>query len=211
MPKFFKQNLLSSNLDLPELPRDEKQAEEWEQQYSEYPEHLSDPNDQEIDPVKTLLSWKAPSRPFRKKDRSFYTTVIILIVLISLIAFLAGEKILIGALFALLFLIYVLNHVPPEEIDYKISTQGITIGDHFYHWQELDSFWFSDKDGHKLLHVLTHLRFPGMLILVLGADEEEVKKVVARYLPFHEIAPKSLMDKWSEGLQKHFPLETLHS
>jgi len=167
--------------------------------------------DQSQDPVKTLITWKAPARPFRRKDRSFYTTAAILVILISLIALLAGEFILIGALFAFLFLVYVLNFIPPGELDYKISTQGITIGDHFYHFQELDSFWFSQKEGFKVLNVLTQLRFPGMLIIMLGEqDEEEVKKAVARYLPFHEIAPKSIIDKWSDSLQKHFPLENPH-
>ncbi len=45
-------------------------------------------------------------------------------------------------------------------------------------------------------------------MMVMGSvPEEELKTVVARYLPFHEIAPKSTLEKWSESLQKHFPLE----
>lgn len=196
MPRIYKENLLSSPLDTPELP----EGREFEQDQS-----------LEQDPVKTLLEWRAPARPFRKKDRSFYTTATILVVLVSLIVLLAGEMILIGALFAFLFLVYVLNSTPPEELEYRLSTQGVTIGNHFYHWQELDSFWFSEKEGFRILNILTQIRFPGVLIIVLGdRDQEEVKKIVARYLPFHEIAPKSLIDKWSESLQKHFPLENPH-
>lgn len=202
MPKFFKRNLLSDPLGRPELPGG------GQEHHAFIANSVLEP-----DPVRTFLSWKAPARPFRRKDRSFYTTVAILVILISLIALLAGELILIGALFAFLFLIYVLNFVPPEEIGYKLSTQGVTIGDHFYHWQELDSFWFSEKEGFKLLNILTNLRFPGILIIVLSdeAKEEEVKSVCAKFLPFHEIAPKSLIDKWSDSLQKHFPLENPHS
>lgn len=161
--------------------------------------------------IKTYLTWKAPSRPFRKKDRSYYTTIAILVILLILIAILAQEILLIGVLLALAFVAYVLGFVPPEDVEYKISTQGITIGDHFYFWQDLDSFWFAEKEGQKILHILTHLRFPGQLMLVLGDQgEEDVKKVAAKYLPYHEIAPKSLMDKWAESLQKHFPLENPH-
>ncbi|MBI2022457.1 hypothetical protein HYS97_01240 [Candidatus Daviesbacteria bacterium] len=213
MPKFFKQDVfdvgikkepildpeheLPSSLDTPELP---PPPLDWR-------DLLLD-EDTLYNSVQTLLSWKAPSRPFRKKNRSYYTTILILILLISLIAFLMGEKLLIGVLLALLFVVYVLNFVAPEEIDYKISTQGITIGEHFYHWWELDSFWFSEKEGFKVLNVLTKIRFPGLLIIVLGnASQEEVKRVCARYLPFHEIAPKSQLEKWAESLQKHFPLE----
>jgi hypothetical protein len=198
MPRYHKTDLLSSPLDTPELP-------------SGYPEQEAgfDPYAQYYDPVRTLIDWKAPSRPYRKKERSYYTTVALLIILVSLIAFFWGERLLIGALLALGFLVYVLNFTPPQEIEYKVSTQGITIGDHFYHWEELDSFWFSQKEGQKILNILTKFRFPGLLMLVMGSTpQDELQRVVARYLPFHEIAPKSTLEKWSEGLQKHFPLET---
>ena len=179
-----------------------------------------DENEDNNDPdlIKTYLSWKAPARPFRKKDRSYYTTIAILVILLILVALLMREILLIGVLLAIAFVAYVLGFVPPEEIEFKISTQGITIGDHFYLWADLNSFWFAEKEGQKVLHVLTYFRFPGELMLVLGPsagsgqenNEEEIKKVVAKYLPYHEIAPKSLMDKWSESLQKHFPLENPH-
>lgn len=158
--------------------------------------------------VRTHLSWTAPSRPFRKKDRSYYTTIAILVILLILIAILAREIMLIGVLLALAFVAYVLGFIPPEDIKYKISTQGLTISNHFYFWQDLDSFWFTEKEGQKVLHVLTNLRFPGQLMIVLGDQNiEEVKNIVARYLPFHEIPPKTLMDSWASALQKHFPLE----
>jgi len=200
MPKYHKKDLLSSPLDRPELMSGHPQEMYEHEPYNEY-----------YDPVRTLVSWKAPSRPYRKKERSYYTTVALLIILVSLIAFFWGERLLIGALLALGFLVYVLNFTPPTDIEYKISTQGITIGDHFYHWEELDSFWFSKKEGQNILNVLTKFRFPGLLMLVMGdAHQDELQRVTARFLPFHEIAPKSTLEKWSESLQKNFPLETPH-
>ena len=168
------------------------------------------PKISEAGEIKTLLTWQAPSRPFRKKDRSYYTTIAILVVLLALIAFLAQEFLLIGVLLALMFVSYVLAFVPPGDITYKISTQGITIGDHFYFWHSLDSFWFKG-DEQKVLYIQTWLRFPGQLMLVLASqDEEEVKKIVARFLPYHEIHQPPLLERWAESLQKHFPLENTH-
>lgn len=199
MPKIFKEHLLTP----PHLlapPHGQEHADFVDESFAN-----------EQNPIKVLLSWIAPARPFRKKDRSYYTTVVILLVLISVIALLAGEKLLIGVLLALGFIIYVLNFIPPGDVEYKISTQGVTIGDHFYHWDVLDSFWLDEKEGHKILHIFTHLNFPGVLMLPLGdLNEDEVKRVVARFLPFHEIAPQSLVDKWAKSLQKHFPLENPH-
>lgn len=167
--------------------------------------------DLNVDPVRTLLTWQAPSRPFRKKDRSYYTTIAIIVTLLVLISLLVQEFMLIGVLLALAFVAYVLGFIAPGEVGYKISTQGITIGDHFYFWTDLDSFWFSQKEGHGVVNILTHLRFPGLLMLMIGdQNQEQVKKLVARYLPFYEIPPKTILDKWAESLQKHFPLENPH-
>ncbi|QQG43780.1 MAG: hypothetical protein HYW45_02040 [Candidatus Daviesbacteria bacterium] len=160
--------------------------------------------------IKTLLEWVAPARPYRKKDRSYYTTIAVLVILLILIAILIREFLLIGVLLSLAFVSYVLAFVPPNDIGYKISTQGITIGDHFYFWHELESFWFKVKEGQAVLFVQTRLRFPGQLMLVLKIDQEIVKKEVAKFLPFHEIPRETIMDRWSESLQKHFPLEKTH-
>lgn len=169
------------------------------------------PKMMEAEEIRTLLSWEAPSRPFRKKDRSYYTTTAIIVILVVLIAFLAKEFLLIGALLALTFVAYVLAFVPPHNIRYRISTQGITIGEDFYFWHFLDAFWFKEKEGAKILIIQTRIRFPGQLMLVLGGqDEEKVKKMVARFLPYVEVPYKSWMEKWSEGLQKNFPLENVH-
>lgn len=176
------------------------------------PEEQFHPKLSEAEEVKTLLSWEAPSRPFREKDRSYYTTIAILVILLGLIAFLAQEILLIGVLLSFAFVAYVLAFVPPGNIHYRISTQGVVVGEDFYFWHYLDSFWFKKKENSTVLYIQTRLRFPAQLMLVLGEGmgEEEVKKTVAKFLPFHEIPYKSWLDKWSEVLQKHFPLENIH-
>ena len=169
------------------------------------------PKMMETEEIETLLSWEAPSRPFRKKNRSYYTTLAIIVILLVLILLLAKEFLLIATLLSLAFVAYVLAFVPPHKVTYRISTQGITIGEDFYLWHYLDAFWFKKKDGSNILHIQTRLRFPAQLMLVLEEhDEEKVKKTVAKFLPYVEVPYKSWMEKWSEGLQKHFPLENTH-
>jgi len=204
MPKFF--TPLTNN---PQQTHSEPKKE---------PEQFS-PKMSETGEVKTLLSWEAASRPFRKKDRSYYITSAVIVILLVLIAILAKEFMLIAVLFSLMFVAYGLAFIPPHNITYKISTQGITIGDHFYFWHELDSFWFKNKEGHQVLFIQTRFGFPGQIMLVLAdtknppamslgqVNEDGIKRVVARFLPFHEIPKTTTLDRWAEGLQKHFPLE----
>ncbi len=194
------------------MPKEEEKQKSSpkSKQEHEAPEFFT-PKMMEAEEIKTLLSWQAPSRPFKKKDRSYYTTIAILVILLVLIAFLAHEFLLIGTLLSLAFVSYVLAFVPPHNIEYRISTQGITIGEDFYFWHFLNAFWFKEKEGLKILHIQTGLRFPAQLMLVLGSqDEEKVKQLVAKFLPFVEVPYKSWLEKWSESLQKHFPLENIH-
>lgn len=169
------------------------------------------PKMMEAEEIRTLISWEAASRPFRKKDRSYYTTLGIIVILLVLILFLAKEFLLIATLLSFAFVAYVLAFVPPHNVQYRISTQGVTIGEDFYFWHFLEAFWFTQKEGSKILHIQTRLRFPAQLMLVLGgAEEEKIKKIIAKFLPFVEVPYKSWMEKWSESLQKHFPLENVH-
>lgn len=162
--------------------------------------------------VKTLMEWIAPARPFRSKDKSYYIVIAIIVVLLSLIALMANEILIIGVFLAIAFVAYVLAYVPPNDIKYKISTQGITIGEHFYFWHEMDSFWLKEKEGYQVLFLQTYFMFPAQLMLVLkDVDVIEAKKLIARFLPFHEIPRTSFIDRWGEKLQKHLSLENTHA
>ncbi len=192
---------------MPTHPKQDKQNP----QRHPFEEVFLTPKMNEAEEIKTLHSWEAVSRPFRKKDRSYYTTLAIIVTLLTLILLLAHEFLLIATLLSLTFVTYVLAFVPPHKVEYRISTQGVTIGEDFYFWHFLDSFWFKKKDGFTVAHIQTHLRFPAQLMLVLDKDDEEkVKKTMARFLPFHEVPFRSWMEKWSESLQKNFPLENTH-
>lgn len=47
------------------------------------------------------------------------------------------------------------------------------------------------------------------MLVLAGHDEEKVKKIVARFLPFVEVPYRSWMEKLSDNLQKQFPLENI--
>jgi len=207
MPKFFEKS--PTEFTPPYAPYEHKNIPNLDTTHELEPPHPHP--DLDYDPLKIFLNWTAPSRIYRKKDRSYYTTIGIIVVLLSLILLIAQEYLLIAVVIALTFVVYVLNFVAPEDIDYKISSQGITIGDHFYVWAELDSFWFTNKEGQAVLHIYTNLRFPNVLMIPLGnAPEDQIRRVLSRYIVFLEVPPKSTMDKWAESLQKHFPLENPH-
>lgn len=166
-------------------------------------------NPQQYSSVKTLLSWTAPGRPFRKKGRQFYLTSLLIMLLVEIILFLFSQYLLMLVVVSLVFVSFALATVPPRDFNYRISSEGITIEDHFFLWQELYDFYFKKKEGVEVLHVRTHSMLPGELIITLGTvDKEHVKSVLLPYLPYREIIKPSFMEKSADWLSRNFPLDS---
>ena len=171
-------------------------------------EHEKDTDDQYFEEVRTLLSWKAPGRPFRKRSKQYYLTSILIAFLIEVILFLFSQYLLMLVVVSLLFLAFALASVPPRNFHYRISTEGIMVEDHFFLWQELYDFYFNKRDNMDSLHVGTHTFFPGEIIIPLeGVDREHVKQVLLPFLPYREYVKPTFMEKSADWLTHNFPLE----
>ena len=130
-------------------------------------------------PEKDLLVWKAVSRPFKKRNKEYFTTIAAVVFLLVVILFFLKEWLLIG----------------------------VIIGDKPYFWPQLTHFWFSKKWDSQILNLETTLAFPRRLQIVLGElSREKVKKVLDKYLTLEK--PKmGFVDKAADWLVKKFPLE----
>lgn len=157
--------------------------------------------------LKVLFTWKAATRPFKKRDKEFWTTILAIIFLIVLILFFVKEWFLIAAIISLAFVFYVLSTVPPEEIEYRITNKGVAFEDKSYDWEFLWRFWFSDKYDQRILNIDTRLNLPGRLLFVIKKeDEPKIKEILEKYL-LNEEAPPTFFDKASNWLAKKVPLE----
>ena len=132
-----------------------------------------------------------------------------IMLLIEIILFLYSQYLLMLVVVSLVFVSFALATVPPRDFNYRISSEGITIEDHFFLWQELYDFYFKKKEGVEVLHVRTHSMIPGELIITLGTvDKEHVKSVLLPYLPYREIIRPSFMEKSADWLSRNFPLDS---
>lgn len=157
--------------------------------------------------LKTLLSWSAPVRPFKKRDREYYTTIAAIVFLLAVILLFLKEWLLIAVLVALMFVSYVLATVPPEKVEHEITTRGIVTGGKSFKWEELTRFWFSKKWKDNILHIDTNLRFPSRLMMLLGAvEEKKIKDLLKTKVQFEE-PEETFMDRSADWLQKKVPLE----
>lgn len=171
------------------------------------PLDLPSPQEQQND-VKTLLSWTAPGRPFRKRGRQYYLTSLLIMLLIEIILFLFSQYVLMLLTASLVFVAFTLSLVPPKNFHYRISTEGITIEDHFFLWQELYDFYFKSQYNVDVLHVRTHSLLPGELTIPLGdMHKDHIKSALLHFLPYREVIKKTFMEKSGDWLARNFPLE----
>lgn len=158
--------------------------------------------------VVTLLSWQGPGRPFQKKGKAFFSTSLLLVLLLEVILFLFSEYMLMVVVVAFVFMAFVLATIPPRDFHYRISNEGIMVEDHFYLWQELYDFYFKKINNANVLHVRTHFLIPSELVITLGdISPAHVKAVLLPYLPYREFVKPTFMEKSGNWLAKSFPLE----
>lgn len=145
---------------------------------------------------KDLVVWSAPSRPFKRWGRKFYTKLVSVVALVGIVLFLIEGFMPVILLISLSFLFYVMFTTEPEIITYKVTNFGIRIGDVLTKWDNLTRFWFSRRIESDILIVET-ISLPGRLEYVIDPKiKENLKKALSKYIPEEEIPPSNV-DKLS--------------
>lgn len=152
------------------------------------------------------VTWKSPSRLFKKRDKEFFRNIAAIVFLLLVILFFAKEFPLILAVISVSFLIYVFSTVPPEEVSHTISNLGIESAGHFYRWEDLDEFWFDEQWGQKILVIvpITGTRF---IILLGDTSPAHIKEFLMRFIHFREEPKRTVVDNAASWLSEKIPLE----
>ncbi len=159
--------------------------------------------------VKTILTWEAPGRPFKKRTREYYATVLIIMFFVEVILFLFSMYLEMLVVLSFVFLAFTFSAVPPHNFKFRISSEGIFVEDHYSLWQELYDFFIDHQNNQEVIVVRTRTIFPGEIILTPNGEVniESIKKALLPYLPFREYIPPTFVDKASTWMTKNFPLE----
>lgn len=158
--------------------------------------------------VKTLLSWSAPGRPWRKKGKEYYLNGLLIAFLLEVILFLFQQYLFMFVVGTLYFLSVALATVPPRNFHFRISNQGIKVEDHFFIWDELYDFYFRKVDGADVLIVRSRTLLPGEIQIPLGeVHPHHVRRALVTYLPYREVVRETFMEKSAGWLTRNFPLE----
>ncbi len=164
-----------------------------------------------VNDVKAVISWSAPTRPYRKRQKSYFINLLLIMSTLLVILFLFSQYLLMLVVVSLAFVAFALAVTPPTENHYRVSTEGVAIEDHFYLWQELYDFYFRKRGGVDTLHIRTKDLLPGELIMLLGEiSRDKMRNAIIPFLPYREVVRNSFTDKAGEWLVKTFPLDESH-
>lgn len=165
------------------------------------------------DEAKVLFKWEAPTRVHVRRPRQWYWTVALVVLAIVVLLAFFQELALIAAVIAFMFVIYVVSTVPPGEVEYRLTEHGLEIGDSksngkpeemsAYTWEQLDTFWFSFRQGREVLNIDTKLAFPNRLSILFGrTDRKRIVDILQERLPY-KASPKrkqTWLEKNTDGI-----------
>ena|SRR3989304_1451207 len=153
-----------------------------------------------------FLTWVSPSRLFKRRDREYFTNIGAIVFLLVIILIFAREFVLIAAVLSIVFLVYVLSTVPPEEVTHRITNLGIESAGHFYRWETFSEFWFEEQWNQATL-IIRPILGPRIIMLLSGEDKARVRELIAKHVPFREQPEKSWVDNAARWLTEKIPLE----
>lgn len=160
-------------------------------------------------PEETLVEWLAPARPFKKRNRQFFSTIIVIAILISLILFFAGQVLPVAVVISVVFLVYVTAVIPPLDVKYKLTNYGIYIEKEAFSWDSMGRFWFDTKSDQRVLEIELY-RFPNRLTFVLiegqTPREKDLEMVLSEVL-MKEKPELTTYEKVAAWLKDKIPLE----
>lgn len=130
-----------------------------------------------------VYSWKAPLRAYKKSNKKVLRFYIAVALLLTLIIFFLGDRILIIPIWSILFLFYVLTITPPPIVENKVTKFGVETAGITLRWDVLSHFYFTERFGFTVLTLVTNPPYNFHSYMIIPSDQ--IKKTVMKILAEH--------------------------
>ncbi len=156
-----------------------------------------------------IFAWKAPLRPYKKRSNIILRFYLSVALLLSLIMFFFGDKILLIPIWALVFIFYVLTVTPPPEVENKITTFGVDAAGVTLRWEALSHFYFGKRFGFYTLTIVSQSPYFYHVYLVVPTEEMKKKliSILSHHLLYQETPRKTITDKMLDWVSFMIPDE----
>lgn len=129
---------------------------------------------------KTLFSWSAAERMWKPKNKVWYLTSALVILIAIMVAAKLEYYIMIVALVAFLLLWFVQGTLEPWIITHSILTEGVFSHEELYEWKVIRHFWFGRKKDQIMLYIdfTDEAKEPRLTLLVNPGDDIKLFKIL---------------------------------
>ncbi|MBI4004929.1 hypothetical protein HY358_02225 [Candidatus Roizmanbacteria bacterium] len=154
-----------------------------------------------------IFAWKAPLRVYKKRGKNILRFYLALTLLLSLIVFFFGDKILLIPIWAILFLFYALTITPPPDVENKITKFGIETAGVTLRWETLSHFYFTRRFDFTILTIVTHAPYYFHSYLIIPNEEikNRVKSILSEHLIYQDKPHQTITDKMVNWLSRLLP------
>lgn len=157
---------------------------------------------------KILFSWESLERVHKIRGKDFYSTIIVLGVLVSIIMFFIEGLTPVLVIWAVIFVAWVISKTPPSKTEHQITSLGIRTGGGLYRFSEMLFFWVEEKWGEKILKVALARGFPNQLNIIISPNDDlKIRNImVQRGIQLSKPEP-TFLDKAVKWFSEKIPFE----
>lgn len=155
---------------------------------------------------KTLIEFEAYDRPHKVWSKEFYSSVIVIAFLVSIILYFIEGMMPVVVIWALVFMLWAMAKTEPKMAKTAVTSWGLKAADKTYRFEEMTNFWFETKWGSRLMRINLD-GLPWHLVVVIDpAKEEEIKKAMVSGVIYEE-PEVTWVDRTLKWVGEKMPLE----
>jgi hypothetical protein len=152
---------------------------------------------------RVLLSWSGETFDYVHKGLAWY--LVAGLIVLSIIGYLAWQQnwYLIGitvVISAVLF--WYVSTARPETVTYAITPFGVQVGEKFYPFTDIHSYWIIYTPAVQKLNIIFNKKYlPALVIDVSKADPNKIKVLLSNRIPEQPNRSENLLDKILRALK----------
>lgn len=155
---------------------------------------------------RNLLEWKAFERPHKAWSKEFFSSIIVIAFLVSIIFYFIEGFMPVIVVWALVFMVWAMSKTEPRIMTNVLSNWGLRMPDRTYNYGDMTNFWIETKWGSRLLRININ-GAPWHMVLVLDPEKEkEIKALMLKNVIYKE-PNVTWVDKAINWVGQKMPLE----
>lgn len=154
-----------------------------------------------------VFLWKSPLRAYKKRSKNILRFYLALALLLSLVVFFFGDKILLVPIWAVLFLFYTLTITPPPEVENRITKFGIETAGITLRWEALSHFYFTQRFNFDILTIVGKgpYYFHVYMVIPMPEIKQKIMMILSEHLIYQDKPQRTFTDRLTDWFSHLLP------